>query len=70
MLGVMLTRRLFLELLGASGVAVTASQLLARAAASATPALTPHGSNGVEHVVVLMMENRSFDHFLSQCHLA
>ena len=65
MLGVMLTRRLFLELLGASGVAVTASQLLARAAASATPALTPHGSNGVEHVVVLMMENRSFDHFLS-----
>src|SRR5215471_2104620 len=65
MLGVMLTRRLFLELMGASGVAVTASQLLSRAAASATPALTPHGSNGVEHVVVLMMENRSFDHFLS-----
>ena len=28
------------------------------------PALCPHGSNGVEHVVVLMMENRSFDHFL------
>ncbi len=26
---------------------------------------SPHGSNGVEHVVVLMMENRSFDHFLS-----
>src|SRR5215469_7995186 len=29
------------------------------------PALCPNGSNGIEHVVVLMMENRSFDHFLS-----
>ena len=29
------------------------------------PTVTPHGSNGIEHVVVLMMENRSFDHFLS-----
>ena len=36
-----------------------------RAAAAAAPAHFPHGSNGVEHVVVLMMENRSFDHFLS-----
>ncbi|HEY2442810.1 MAG TPA: alkaline phosphatase family protein [Streptosporangiaceae bacterium] len=36
----------------------------ARAAASA-PARFPGGSNGIEHVVILMMENRSFDHFLS-----
>jgi phospholipase C len=48
-----------------TGVAVTGSELLSRAAASAAPALSPHGSHGVEHVVVLMMENRSFDHFLS-----
>ena len=27
--------------------------------------MSPQGSNGIEHVVVLMMENRSFDHFLS-----
>jgi phospholipase C len=51
--------------MGAStGLAVTGSELLSRAAASASPAHYPHGSNGVEHVVVLMMENRSFDHFL------
>ena len=61
----MLTRRTFLQLMGAStGAAITGSQLLSQAAASAAPALTPHGANGVEHVVILMMENRSFDHFL------
>jgi phospholipase C len=61
----MLTRRTFLQLMGAStGAAITGSQLLSQAAASAAPALTPHGSDGVEHVVILMMENRSFDHFL------
>jgi len=32
--------------------------------ALAAPARFPRGSNGVEHVVILMMENRSFDHFL------
>jgi phospholipase C len=47
-----------------SGLAVTGSELLSQAAASATPARFPRGSNGIEHVVVLMMENRSFDHFL------
>ena len=45
-------------------MASTGPELLARAAAAATPALRPHGSNGLEHIVVLMMENRSFDHFL------
>jgi phospholipase C len=65
MLSIMLTRRTFLQLMGASaGVAVTGSELLSQAAASASAAF-PHGSSGVEHVVVLMMENRSFDHFLS-----
>jgi phospholipase C len=61
----MLTRRNFLKLMGAStGFAVSGSDLLARAAAVGSPARFPRGSNGIEHVVVLMMENRSFDHFL------
>jgi len=65
-LAFMLTRRSFLQLMGAStGVAITGSEFLWQTAASAAPALAPHGSNGIEHVVVLMMENRSFDHFLS-----
>jgi phospholipase C len=52
--------------MGAStGVAVTGSDLLSQAAARAAVAHSPHGSHGIEHVVVLMMENRSFDHFLS-----
>jgi phospholipase C len=52
--------------MGAStGVALTGTEFLSQAAANAATALTPQGSNGIEHVVVLMMENRSFDHFLS-----
>jgi phospholipase C len=62
----MLTRRTVLQLMAAStGLAVTGTDLLSQAAASAAPARWPHGSNGVENVVILMMENRSFDHFLS-----
>lgn len=54
-----------LKLMGAStGLAVTGADLLSQAAANATTSLLPRGSKGVEHVVVLMMENRSFDHFL------
>jgi phospholipase C len=47
-----------------TGVAITGSEFLAQTAARAAPALSPNGSKGVRHVVVLMMENRSFDHFL------
>jgi phospholipase C len=62
----MLTRRTVLQLMAAStGLALTGTEFLAQTAASAAPALSPHGSNGIEHVVILMMENRSFDHFLS-----
>jgi phospholipase C len=43
---------------------MTGSELLSQAAARATTAISPNGSGGIEHVVVLMMENRSFDHFL------
>ena len=61
----MLTRREFLQIVAASaGAAVTGTELLPRSVASASPALFPHGSRGVRHIVVLMMENRSFDHFL------
>jgi phospholipase C len=63
----MLTRRMFFKLVGASAgaVALTGTELLSRAANAASPDVHPNGSNGIEHVVVLMMENRSFDHFLS-----
>jgi phospholipase C len=51
--------------MGAStGAVITGSELLARAAGRGR-ATCPDGSNGIQHVVVLMMENRSFDHFLS-----
>jgi phospholipase C len=50
--------------MGSTGLAISGSELLSRAAASATPAIRPGGSRGIEHIVVLMMENRSFDHFL------
>lgn len=62
----MLSRRKFLQITAASaGLAVTGPNLLARAAANASPTrLKPDGSRGVQHVVILMMENRSFDHFL------
>jgi phospholipase C len=35
-----------------------------RAAALSSPRLPLPGSSGIDHVVVVMMENRSFDHFL------
>ena len=48
-----------------TGLAITGTEVRRRGGGSAAAALSPYGSNGVEHVVVLMMENRSFDHFLS-----
>jgi phospholipase C len=49
---------------GASAAAVTGTDLLSRAASAAASTVTPNGRDGVQHVVILMMENRSFDHFL------
>ena len=64
MTGPAFTRRKFLQLTAATGgAALTGAEFLAQTARAA-PALSPQGSNGVEHVVVLMMENRSFDHYL------
>jgi phospholipase C len=58
-----LTRRKFLQIAAGSAgaAAISGTQLLAAAAASASPAAFPHGSRGIRHIVVLMLENRSFD---------
>jgi len=55
-----LSRRTFLA---TSGAAVIASGVVADSAGAA-PALPAPASSGIDHVVVVMMENRSFDHFL------
>jgi phospholipase C len=61
----MLSRRRFLQIAAASsGLAITGTDLLSQAVANASSAIRPDGSRGVRHVVILMMENRSFDHFL------
>lgn len=59
---------------GALGAAALGGSALSRlwpqsglgpmSAAAAAATLPPPGSSGIEHVVVVMMENRSFDHFL------
>jgi phospholipase C len=61
----MFSRRTFLQIMGASGAAIFTANLSKTLAFAASPASNPTGSNGIEHIVVLMMENRSFDHFLS-----
>ncbi|HTU76808.1 MAG TPA: alkaline phosphatase family protein [Trebonia sp.] len=61
----MLSRRRFLQIAAASsGLAVTGADLLSQAVANASPTIRPGGSHGIKHIVILMMENRSFDHFL------
>ncbi len=60
-----MSRRQLLAAAGATGLAATgASRLLLDPAAAAAPHLPAPGKSGIEHVVVVMMENRSFDHFL------
>jgi phospholipase C len=61
----MLSRRKFLLISAASsGLAITGTDLLSQAVANATSTIRPNGSQGIQHIVILMMENRSFDHFL------
>ena len=61
----MFSRRRFLQIAAAStGLAVTGTDLLSQAVANASSMVRPGGSRGVKHIVILMMENRSFDHFL------
>jgi phospholipase C len=59
-----LSRRKFLKLAAAAGTAMSASAgtRLLRAVTSSTLPLP--GMSGIKHIVVLMMENRSYDHFL------
>ncbi|AUG82000.1 phospholipase C [Kitasatospora sp. MMS16-BH015] len=57
-----LNRRRFLQLTGATVAFSALSESIARAAAIA-PAGTTGTVQDVEHIVVLMQENRSFDHY-------
>jgi phospholipase C len=61
----MLNRRKFLQIAAvSSGLALTGADLLSQAVANASPLVRANGSGGIKHIVILMMENRSFDHFL------
>src|SRR5207244_10983934 len=56
-----LSRRGFL---GAAALATVGAHPLGRAALSSTMKLPNPSRSGIDHVVLVMMENRSFDHFL------
>ena len=58
-----LSRRRFLQGVAAAGGAFTLSPFV-RGLLAQGSVLPPPGASGIEHVVVLMMENRSFDHML------
>src|ERR1700729_3519354 len=61
----MLNRRKFLQIATvSSGLAITGTDLLSQAVANASTSVRADGSRGIKHIVILMMENRSFDHFL------
>ena len=49
---------------GATAVAAPALGLRDAPASAAVPKLPAPGRSGIDHIVVVMMENRSFDHFL------
>ncbi len=48
----------------AAGTGVAIAAAFAQSPAAAASSLPVPAFSGIEHVVVLMMENRSFDHFL------
>jgi phospholipase C len=58
-----ISRRHFLRGAGAAMAAVSVGAV-ARGRARAQAGLPAPGASGIEHVVVVMMENRSFDHYL------
>ena len=58
-----ISRRRFLQGVGAAGGAFTLSPFVRQLLAQGS-VLPPPAASGIEHVVVLMMENRSFDHML------
>ena len=49
---------------GATAATALAATGTVRAATAATPTLPAPEASGIEHIIVVMMENRSFDHFL------
>jgi phospholipase C len=59
-----LSRRRFLKTAAATGGALTLGGFGAIPDAFSQAALPPPELSGIEHIVVLMMENRSFDHML------
>lgn len=58
------SRRTFLTAAGTAAATALAAGNSWRAAEAATAALPPAAASGIDHIIVLMMENRSFDHFL------
>ena len=66
-LGMTLSRRRFLSAAAFAGAGVAATSGAVTWAddhASAAATLPAPGASGIDHIVVVMMENRSFDHFL------
>jgi phospholipase C len=63
---VTVSRRTLLGATGAAGLLTAAGgyRMLGGEGVEAAAALPAPGDSGIEHIVVLMMENRSFDHFL------
>jgi phospholipase C len=62
---VTVTRRTLLGATGAAGVLTAAGGYrMLESGADAAAALPAPSESGIKHIVVLMMENRSFDHFL------
>src|SRR3982750_251994 len=50
--------------LGTAALALAGANPLVRTALASSAALPKPAKSGIDHIVVVMMENRSFDHFL------
>jgi phospholipase C len=59
-----INRRDFLRGVAGTSGAVVAGSLLGKDVLAAPAKLPPPAQSGIEHIVVVMMENRSFDHML------
>ena len=57
------SRRGFFGAAGTAATAVAASSAMTAASAN-TPTLPAPDASGIDHIIVVMMENRSFDHFV------